>query len=114
MKASGSSYNLTNFMFLSRGMYRVGLHNCANYRGITLLSTAGKILARVLLNRLVPSIAADHIPESQYSYRANRSTTDMAFALRQPQEKCREPNKGLYITFVGLRRLTLLAGKDFG
>ena len=71
---------------------------------ITLLSIAGKILARVLLNRLVPSIAADHIPESQCGFRAKRSTTDMVFSLRQLQEKCREQNKGLYITFVDLTK----------
>ena len=76
----------------------------SNYRGITLLSIAGKILARVLLNRLVPSIAADHIPESQCSFRAKRRTTDMVFSLRQLQEKCREQNKGLYITFVDLTK----------
>ena len=28
--------------------------DCSNYQGITLLSTADKILARVLLNRLIP------------------------------------------------------------
>jgi len=33
----------------------------SNYRGITLLSIAGKVLARVLLNRLVPIIAEDII-----------------------------------------------------
>ena len=78
--------------------------DCSNYRGITLLSIAGKILARVLLIRLVPSIAADHIPESQCGFRAKRSTTDMVFSLRQLQEKCREQNKGLYITFVDLTK----------
>ena len=55
----------------------------------TLLSTAGKVLARLLLKRLVPSIAQEHLPESQCGFRANRSTTDMVFALRQLQEKCR-------------------------
>ena len=58
----------------------------------------------MLLNRLVPSIAADHIPESQCGFRAKRSTTDMVFSLRQLQEKCREQNKGLYITFVDLTK----------
>ena len=78
--------------------------DCSNYRDITLLSIPGKILARVLPNRLVPSIAADHIPESQCGFRAKRSTTDMVFSLRQLQEKCREQNKGLYITFVDLTK----------
>jgi exonuclease III len=78
--------------------------DCSNYRGITLLSIAGKILARVLLNRLVPTIAEDHVPESQCGFRANRGTADMVFVLRQIQEKCREQNKGMYITFVDLTK----------
>ena len=78
--------------------------DCSNYRGITLLSIAGKILARVLLNRLVPAIAEEHIPESQCGFRANRGTTDMVFVLRQLQEKCREQIKGLYVTFVNLTK----------
>ena len=78
--------------------------DCSNYRGITLLSIAGKILARVLLNRLMPNIADEHLPESQCGFRANRSTTDMVFVLRQLQEKCREQNKGVYTTFVDLTK----------
>ena len=78
--------------------------DCSNYRGITLLSIAGKILARVLLNRLVPAIADHNLPESQCGFRANRGTTDMVFVLRQLQEKCREQNKGLYVTFVDLTK----------
>ncbi len=85
--------------------------DCSNYRGITLLSIAGKILGklfskkkRVLLNRLVPTIAEAHLPETQCGFRANRGTTDMVFVLRQIQEKCREQNKALYVSFVDLTK----------
>ena len=47
---------------------------CSNYRGITLLSIAGKIFARVLLNRLVPIIAENHLPETQCGFRAKPQT----------------------------------------
>ena len=64
----------------------------------------GKVLARILLNRLVPSIAKEHLPESQCGFRANRSTTDMVIILRQLQEKCHEQNKGMYATFIDLKK----------
>jgi hypothetical protein len=63
--------------------------SCDNHRGITLLSVAGKILARVILLRLKDHV--EHIqllPESQCGFRSNRGTTDMIFSLRQLQEKC--------------------------
>ena len=69
---------------------------------ITLLSIAGKILARLLLNRLISTIAKENAPESQYGFRANRGTTDMVFVLRQIQEKCREQNMGLSAAFIDL------------
>ena len=53
--------------------------DCSNYRGIALLSMAGKVLARILLNKLVPSIIEDFTPESQCGFRANRGTTDVIF-----------------------------------
>ncbi|XP_072028227.1 uncharacterized protein [Amphiura filiformis] len=34
--------------------------DCSNYRRITLLSISGKVLARILLNRLVTTIAEEH------------------------------------------------------
>ena len=76
--------------------------DCSNYRSITLLSIAGKILARVLLNRLIPTIAQENTPESQCGFRSNRGTADMISVLRQLQEKCREQNKGLCAAFVDL------------
>ena len=68
----------------------------------TLLSIAGEVLARLLLNRLVPFIAEEDLPESQWGFRANRSPTDMVFAPCQLQEKCREQNMGFYATFADL------------
>ena len=77
---------------------------CDNHRGISLLSIAGKILARILLNRLNAHLDRDLLPESQCGFRAGRSTVDMIFAARQLQEKCREQNVGLYTTFVDLTK----------
>ena len=54
---------------------------CGNSRGIALLSIAGKVLARILLKRLVKHISEDILPESQCGFRANRSTMDMIFLL---------------------------------
>ena len=47
---------------------------CSNCQGITVLSIAGKILARVLLNRLILKIAQENMPESQCGFRSNRGT----------------------------------------
>ena len=59
---------------------------CDNHRGISLLSIAGKILARILLTRLTHHLESDHLPESQCGFRKNRGTLDMIFAARQLQE----------------------------
>ncbi|XP_029637978.1 uncharacterized protein LOC115213182 [Octopus sinensis] len=78
--------------------------DCFNYWGITLLSIAGKVLARILLNRLVSTIAEENLPKSQCGLRANRGTTDMVFVLCQLQEKCQEQNRGLCAAFVDLTK----------
>ena len=75
--------------------------DCYNYQRITLLYIAHKMLARVLLNRLVPTIAEENLPVSQCGF---RGTMDMAFVLQQLQEKYQEQNKGLYATFIGLTK----------
>ena len=76
--------------------------DCANYRGISRLAIARKILARVLVNRLVYTIAAEQC--SQCMFRTNRGASGMVFALRLIQEKCRAQNKGVFITFVDLTK----------
>lgn len=73
--------------------------SCDNYRGISLLSSAGKVLSNILNTRLTV-ISEYHNPESQAGFRKNRGCNDMIFALRQLQEKCIEQNQPLYICFV--------------
>ena len=78
--------------------------SCDNHRGISLLSIAGKIMARVILNRITHHLLDEVVSESQCGFRSNRGTIDMIFAVRQLQEKCREQNKSLYILFVDLTK----------
>jgi len=85
--------------------------DCNNYRGISLLCIAGKLFARVALERL--KILADRVyPESQCGFRAKRSTIDMVFSVRQLQEKCREQQKPLYIAFIDLTKAFDLISRD--
>lgn len=77
--------------------------DCNNYRGISLLSIIGKAFAKVVLKRL-QALAERVYPESQCGFRAERSTTDMIFSLRQLQEKSREQKQPLYIAFIDLTK----------
>jgi hypothetical protein len=77
--------------------------DCNNYRGISLLSIVGKLFGRVVLSRL-QQLADRVYPESQCGFRAQRSTTDMIFTLRQIQEKCREQKTPLIVAFVDLNK----------
>ena len=82
-------------------MYKKGDRtDCGNYRGICLLSTADKIFARILLNRLSTHITPDVVPETQCGFSGSRSTVDMIFCLRQLPEKCIEQDRPLYMVFV--------------
>ena len=77
---------------------------CDNHRGISLLCIAGKILARILLNRLTAHLDQGLLPESQCGFRKKRGTIDMVFAARQLQEKCQEQNSNLFSTYVDLTK----------
>ena len=74
--------------------------DCGNYRGICLLSIAGKIFARILLNRLSIHITPEVVPETQCGFRGNRSTVGMICCLQQLQENCIEQDRPLDMVFV--------------
>ena len=75
---------------------------CGNSRGISLLSTGGKVLARIILLKLINSIAENVLPESQCGFRRDRSTTDIVFVARQLQEKCRYQTASKFICCIYL------------
>ena len=58
------------------------LSDCNNWRGISLLDVAGKIVARILQERL-QMFAEQELPESQCGFRKGHSCTDMIFTVRQ-------------------------------
>ena len=66
--------------------YASGREVYGNYRGISLLSIAGKILANILLNHLNEHLVqAGLLPESQCGFRKDRETIDIIFTPRQLQ-----------------------------
>ena len=77
--------------------------DCNSYRGIFLVNIVGKILARVIFVRL-QQLAERVYLESQCGFRSGQSTVDMIFSVRQLQEKCREQNKSLSISFIDLTK----------
>ena len=77
---------------------------CGNSRGISLLSVAGKVLAKIMLTRLLEHVVDPVLPESQFGFRRRRSTIDMIFVARQLQEKCCEQHHDLYLAFVDLTK----------
>ena len=79
------------------------LRHCDNWRGISLLEVVGKIMARIMKERL-EVIAGKVLPESQCGFRKERGCVDMIFVARQLIEKAREHNQPLYMLFVDLRK----------
>jgi len=79
------------------------LSNCDNWRGISLLDVVGKVVARILQERL-QKLAEDELPESQCGFRAGRSCTDMIFTVRQFVEKSWEHQSKAFLTFIDLKK----------
>ena len=79
------------------------LRCCDNWRGIALLDVVGKLVARVLQNRL-QQLAERELPESQCGFRRGHSCTDMIFMVRQLTEKAIKHNTKQFFVFVDLRK----------
>ena len=78
---------------------------CSNYRGISLVAHAGKILLKIIARRLSEYCERVGIlREEQSGFRPNRSTTDMMFMIRRLQELARKKQIPLHACFIDLTK----------
>ena len=78
---------------------------CGNYRGISLIAYAHKILLKIIARRLSEYCQREGIlPEEKNGFRPNRSTTDRLFAIHPLQELARKKRITLYICFIDLTK----------
>jgi hypothetical protein len=76
--------------------------DCGNYRGITLLCSALKVLESVLLRRLRPAYES-RLRENQAGFRPSRGTIDQIFSLRQVLEKRFEFRRPTLVAFIDFK-----------
>lgn len=75
---------------------------CSNYRGISLLPTAYKVLSKILSSRLEP-FAEAFLSEYQAGFRRQRSTSDQLFSIRQIVQKSYEMNVETLHLFIDFK-----------
>ncbi|XP_073670704.1 uncharacterized protein [Paramisgurnus dabryanus] len=75
------------------------LSQCKNWRGITLLSVASKVLCKIILNRITNAMEPK-FRDNQAGFRPNRSCSDQIATLRIILEQSTELNSQLYAIFV--------------
>lgn len=78
------------------------LRDC-NYRGIMLLSTPGKVLNRIILERLRKGVD-DELRENQAGFRNGRSCSDQIATLRIIIEQSIEWNTPAYVNFIDFEK----------
>jgi hypothetical protein len=79
------------------------LKECKNSRGITLLSVAGKMLGRIIIDRLRNGVDK-RLRMEQAGYRSGRGTTEQVFVLRNILEQVNEWQATLYLGFVDFEK----------
>ncbi|XP_030747133.1 uncharacterized protein LOC115875768 [Sitophilus oryzae] len=84
---------------------------CGNYRGISLLAVAGKILEKIIINRMMPYVDK-LIPDFQSGFRPRRSTVNMVFCLRQIQEKTIEQQQNVHFAFIDITKALDTVNRD--
>ena len=78
---------------------------CGNYRGISLVVHAGKILLKIIARRLSEYYERVRtLPEEQSGFRPNRSSTDTMSVIRRLQELAWKKRIPLYVCLIDLTK----------
>ena len=76
--------------------------DCKNYRGISLIDVAYKVVEAVILDRIRGAVD-NSLRENQGGFRPGRGTVDQIFALRQIIEQRQEFRQPLVVAFVDFK-----------
>ena len=79
------------------------LKDCKNWRGITLLSVVGKMLGRIIIDRIRNGVDC-RLRKEQAGYRKGRGTTEQVFILRNIIEQVNEWQATLYLNFIDFEK----------
>ena len=79
------------------------LKDCNNWRGITLLSVPGKVMAGIILDRIKTAID-NTLRQQQAGFRKGRSCCEQIFILRQIVEKATALDTNLLINFIDFKK----------
>ena len=78
---------------------------CGNFRGISLVAHAGKVLLKIVATRLSHYCEREGIlPEEQNGFRPRRSTLDMLFVVQRLHELARKKCTAIFACFVDLTK----------
>ena len=76
---------------------------CGNWRGVTLLPTASKVLGKILIGR-VQGGGDDRLRKEQAGFSPGRGTVEQIFILRNILEQVDEWNATMYFHFVDFEK----------
>ena len=76
---------------------------CSDYRTISLISHAAKVMLKILQKRVPPRIE-EILSESQVGFRPGRSTTEQITNVRLLIEKAKNTGRILYQNFIDFRK----------
>lgn len=79
------------------------LSQLKNWRGIALLNSINKLVARIILDRIAPSVES-RLRKEQAGFRRGRSCIDQINTLRIIVEQSREFNSSLCLLFIDFER----------